>query len=302
MSMPALQRRTMEILDQGREGDRASQFSDWFWIVLVLANVSAVVLESVASLEAQYRDEFARFELFSVLLFTAEYALRVWASGSKTPRVPWRARWAYMRSFYGLVDLISIAPFYLAVLVPGLDLRVLRVLRLLRVLKISHFNTALEDLFQAIWHERKTLFSAVYLLLIATLLCASIMYFAETEAQPEKFASIPHAMYWALITLTTVGYGDVSPVTWVGQVVSVITAFMGVSTIALLTGVVATAFNNQLERRKVMLEAEVSEALADGVLTDDEIASIYQLKQRLDLDDALVESLIAQYKRQRTEP
>lgn len=105
-----------------------------------------------------------------------------------------------------------------------------------------------------------------------------------------------------MITLTTVGYGDVSPVTWVGQVVSVITAFMGVSTIALLTGVVATAFNNQLERRKVMLEAEVSEALADGVLTDDEIASIYQLKQRLNLDDDLVESLIAQYKRQRTEP
>lgn len=194
MSMLAIQRRTMEILDQGREGDRASLISDWFLIALVLANVLAVVLESVSSIEARYHVEFALFELCSVALFSVEYFLRVWASASLDPERPWRGRWRYMRSFYGLVDLLSIAPFYLAVLLPGLDLRVLRVLRLLRVLKISHFNTALEDLFQAIWHERKTLFSAVYLLLIATLLCASIMYFAETEAQPEKFASIPHAM------------------------------------------------------------------------------------------------------------
>ena len=295
-----LQRRTLEVLDQGKPGDRASLISDWFWIVLVLTNITAVVLESVAQLESRFAAEFAQFELVSVVLFSGEYLARLWASGSVQPARPWAGRWRYMRSFYGVVDLLSIAPFYLAVLMPGLDLRVLRVLRLLRVLKISHFNTALEDLLQAIWAERRTLFSAVYLLLIATLLSASIMYFAETDAQPEKFSSIPASMYWAFITLTTVGYGDVSPVTWVGQIVSVVTAFMGVSTIALLTGVVATAFNNQIERRKAMLEHEVSAALADGVLTDDEIASIYQLKTRLNLDDALVEALIAQYKRERS--
>lgn len=295
-----LQRRTLEVLDQGKPGDRASLISDWFWIVLVLTNITAVVLESVAQLESRFAAEFAQFEVVSVVLFSGEYLARLWASGSVQPARPWAGRWRYMRSFYGVVDLLSIAPFYLAVLMPGLDLRVLRVLRLLRVLKISHFNTALEDLLQAIWAERRTLFSAVYLLLIATLLSASIMYFAETDAQPEKFSSIPASMYWAFITLTTVGYGDVSPVTWVGQIVSVVTAFMGVSTIALLTGVVATAFNNQIERRKAMLEHEVSAALADGVLTDDEIASIYQLKTRLNLDDALVEALIAQYKRERS--
>ena len=296
-----LQRRTLEILDQGKAGDRASLFSDWFLIVLVLSNILAVVLESVNSLETRYHAEFAAFELVSVVLFSAEYIARLWASGAIVAQRPWAGRRRYMFSFYGMVDLLSIAPFYLAVLIPGLDLRVLRVLRLLRVLKISHFNTALEDLLQAIWHERQTLFSAVYLLLIATLLSASIMYFAETEAQPEKFSSIPASMYWAFITLTTVGYGDVSPVTWVGQIVSVVTAFMGVSTIALLTGVVATAFNNQLERRKAMLESEVSAALADGILTDDEIASIYQLQQRLNLDDDLVEVLIAQYKHKRSD-
>lgn len=300
MTVLEVQRRTLEILDQGKPGDKASLVSDWFWIALVLSNVVAVVLESVSTLEAQYAREFAVFELLSVVLFSGEYVTRLWASGAAQASRPWVGRRRYALSFYGVVDLCSIAPFYLAVLFPGLDLRVLRVLRLLRVLKISHFNTALEDLLQAIWAERRTLFSAVYLLLIATLLSASIMYFAETEAQPEKFSSIPASMYWAFITLTTVGYGDVSPVTWVGQIVSVVTAFMGVSTIALLTGVVATAFNNQLERRKAMLEHEVSAALADGVLTDDEIASIYQLKQRLNLDDALVEALIAQYKRQRS--
>jgi voltage-gated potassium channel len=301
MSISKWQRRTLEILDQGKPGDRASLASDWFLIVLVISNVFAVVLESVNSLEARFHAEFAAFELFSLVLFSLEYVARLWASGSIVAKRPSVGRRRYALSFYGLVDLLSIAPFYLAFLLPGLDLRVLRVLRLLRVLKISHFNTALEDLFQAIWHERKTLFSAVYLLLIATLLSASIMYFAETEAQPEKFSSIPASMYWAFITLTTVGYGDVSPVTWVGQVVSVVTAFMGVSTIALLTGVVATAFNNQLERRKAMLESEVSAALADGILSEDEIASIYLLQQRLNLDNDLVEVLIAQYKSKRTD-
>jgi len=299
MSISKWQRRTLEILDQGKPGDHASIVSDWFLIVLVISNVFAVVLESVNSLEARFHQEFAAFEVFSLVLFSLEYVARFWASGSIVPQHPSIGRRRYALSFYGLVDLLSIAPFYLAFVFPGLDLRVLRVLRLLRVLKISHFNTALEDLFQAIWHERKTLFSAVYLLLIATLLSASIMYFAETEAQPEKFSSIPASMYWAFITLTTVGYGDVSPVTWVGQVVSVITAFMGVSTIALLTGVVATAFNNQLERRKAMLENEVSEALADGILSEDELASIYLLQKRLNLDDDIVEVLIAQYKNKR---
>ena len=300
MSISKWQRRTLEILDQGKPGDRASLASDCFLIVLVISNVFAVVLESVNSIEARFHAEFAASELFSLVLFSLEYVARLWASGSIVAKRPSVGRRRYALSFYGLVDLLSIAPFYLAFLLPGLDLRVLRVLRLLRVLKISHFNTALEDLFQAIWHKRKTLFSAVYLLLIATLLSASIMYFAETEAQPEKFSSIPASMYWAFITLTTVGYGDVSPVTWVGQVVSVVTAFMGVSTIALLTGVVATAFNNQLERRKAMLESEVSAALADGILSEDEIASIYLLQQRLNLDDDLVEVLIAQYKSKRT--
>ena len=299
MALKDVQRRTLEILDQGKEGDWASLISDWFWIGLVLANIASVVLESEASLHAQYAAEFAAFDMYSVYLFTAEYVIRIWANGAARPNHPWLGRRHYMLGFYGLVDIFSIAPFYLAVLFPGLDLRVLRVLRLLRVLKLSHFNTALEDLIQAVWHERKTLFSAVYLLLIAVLLCSSIMYFAESKAQPEKFSSIPQSMYWAMITLTTVGYGDVSPVTWVGQIVSVITAFMGVCTIALLTGVVATAFANQLERRKALLEAEVSEAFSDGVLTDEEMGSIYQLKQRLDLSDELVEALIAQYKVQK---
>lgn len=301
MPLHTVQKRTLEILDKGEEDDVASLVSDWTLIVLVLANVIAVVLESVNSLEARYRAEFAAFEVFSVVVFSLEYLVRLWAHGSRDTRHPWRPRRRYMRSFYGLVDLVSIAPFYLAMLLPGLDLRVLRVLRLLRVLKISHFNTALEDLLQAIWHERRTLFSAVYLLLIATLLSASVMYFAETHAQPEKFSSIPASMYWAFITLTTVGYGDVSPTTWVGQIVAVVTAFMGVSTIALLTGVVATAFNNQIQRRKILLESQVSEALADGVLSDDEIGSIYELKERLNLSDELVESLIAQYKRKHSE-
>jgi len=127
MSQTAAQRRTLEILDQGKPGDWASLISDWFFITLVLANITAVVLESVSALEARYAAEFALFELVSVLIFSAEYLLRLWATGAALPQRPWVARRRYVFGFYGLVDVLSIVPYYLAVLVPGLDLRVLRV-------------------------------------------------------------------------------------------------------------------------------------------------------------------------------
>ena len=292
MSISKWQRRTLEILDQGKPGDHASIVSDWFLIVLVISNVFAVVLESVNSLEARFHQEFAAFEVFSLVLFSLEYVARFWASGSIVPQHPSIGRRRYALSFYGLVDLLSIAPFYLAFVFPGLDLRVLRVLRLLRVLKISHFNTALEDLFQAIWHERKTLFSAVYLLLIATLLSASIMYFAETEAQPEKFSSIPASMYWAFITLTTVGYGDVSPISALGKVVGALTAIMGVMTVAMMTGIVASSFANKMSLRKETLQNQIIESLEDGIISGNELDEINRLAGALELSDEEVDTLI----------
>ena len=154
----------------------------------------------------------------------------------------------------------------------GVDLRWLRVLRLVRLLKISHYSSALEDLFSAIYQERRSFLAALYLMGIALFLSSSLMYLAEYDAQPEKFASIPQTMWWALITLTTVGYGDVYPITPLGQAIGAFTALLGVCTVALLTGIVASAFSNQMASREAIFEAEIASALSDGVVTDDEQA------------------------------
>ena len=122
-----------------------------------------------------------------------------------------------MLSFSGLVDLLSILPFYLRAFFPYLDLRILRALRLLRILKLSHYNSAMEDLFEAINEERRSFYAASYLFAILFILSSTLMYFAEYRTHPTGFQSIPDSMYWALITLTTVGYGDITPITVAGQ-------------------------------------------------------------------------------------
>jgi voltage-gated potassium channel len=174
----------------------------------------------------------------------------------------------------------------------------LRVVRLLRTFKLSHFNSAIEDLFSALYHARASVYSTIYLFLIALLLTSAAMYHAEHELQPDKFGSIPAAMYWSVISLTTVGYGDVTPVSSLGKFISAITAFLGVSSVAMLTGVVASAFANQVERRKVLLEAELRMAMEDGELTHEESAMIRKMKREFNLSDELVHAMTEQVRRE----
>lgn len=292
----------MQILDKGDENDAASLWCDRFITSLVLLNVTAVVLESVASLRDAYGPYFTLFETISLLLFTVEYLLRWWSNGARYPDIEGggkRGRREYIFGFHGLVDFMATVPFYLQWLVPGMDMRVLRTLRLIRVLKLSHYSSAIEDLFSAIRAEARSFFATLYILLIAILFSSSLMYFAESDHQPEKFASIPDAIYWAVITLTTVGYGDVSPVTWVGKIISIITAFLGVCTVAMLTGIVASAFSNQLARRKVIFEAELREAMADGLISDQERRQLESLKAEFNLSDEQVQALMAKVGRER---
>ena len=288
MSYKSIQKRTLEILDQSQDGDAISKICDFVIIAFVMLNIIGVILETMSDFEARYHLEFYIFETFSIAFFTIEYFTRLWAAGAMVDRESWRGRVRYIFSFNGLVDLAATAPFYLQILMPGLDLRVLRILRLVRVFKLSHYSTAIEDLFSAVYQERKAFIAAIYLLLIAVILTSSLMYFAETTHQPDKFGSIPDAIYWSLITLTTVGYGDVSPVTGVGKIIAVSTAFMGVCVVALLTGIVASAFANQITRRKVIFESQLREALKDGTIDEDEQISLENLRVAFNLSEEQV--------------
>jgi len=288
------QQRTLEILEKAKPGDKTSQYSDLFLSTLIILNLLAVSLESVDSLGNMFRSQFYAFELFSVSIFIFEYLLRIWATGANgknSLRASFKARLKYIFGFTGIIDLLAILPSLLPLLF-SVDLRWLRVLRLLRLLKISHYSSALEDLFSAINHERSSFAAASYLFVLALFFASSLMYVAENSVQPDKFSSIPETMWWALITLTTVGYGDVSPISPLGKIIGAFTAIMGVFSVALLTGIVANAFAHQVAERKAIVEAEISSALEDGEIDLEEEAKIEKLRKRYDISEEHVKAII----------
>ena len=298
-SASAVQIRAYEVLFGKTPGDTTRQVVDMAITLLVLASIVAIILESMPNLHDQFHQEFYAFEVFSITVFTIEYLARVWCvPAGKAHLSPVQARWGYVRSFHGLIDLSAMLPFYLQALLPDLDLRFMRAVRMLRFLKLSHYNTALEDLFRAIRDERESFISALYILGIAILMTSCLAYYAEHQAQPDKFGSIPDAMWWSIITLTTVGYGDASPITALGKLIGVGTALMGVCTVALLTGIVASSFANQMARKRAIFEAELIKALQDGHISDEEEEILEHLRQTFNLSKEHANAIVKRVKQE----
>jgi voltage-gated potassium channel len=283
----------MEIMD-GSPNHVASRWVELAITIVVLVNCSAVILDSVPEIHAAYKDFFHELEFWSVMFFTTEYIARVWSLGAKfaaSEGGSWKGRRQYIFSPFGLVDFFATMPYYMHIFFPYLDLRILRVLRLLRILKLSKYNTALQDLFQAVYSERQAFGSAVFLLTIATIVSASLMHFAEGHEQPEFFGTIPHSIYWAIITITS-GYGNVEPVTKAGESIALITGFLGVCMAAIMTGIVASAFSNQVARKKAAFEAQIREIFSDGVVSDEEKETLKRLQAHYRLSDVQVEAML----------
>tara|TARA_E500000075_G_scaffold105778_1_gene98347 strand:- start:155 stop:1057 length:903 start_codon:yes stop_codon:yes gene_type:complete len=289
-----IKKRTSELLSKANITDKPSQYVDTALFILILLNITAVCLESIQGIGNKYQKSFYYFEMFSVFIFGIEYLLRVWSAPAREDlgeSSSFIKRLKYIFSFTGLVDFIAIIPSIITYF-GGLDLRWLRVLRLLRLLKISNYSSAIEDFFSAIMADWRSFSAALYLVLVALFLSSALMYIAENESQPDKFSSIPETMWWSLITLTTVGYGDVSPITPFGKIIGAFTAIMGVCTVALLTGIVASAFANQRAQRTAILEAEINQALRDGVISDMEAKKIEKLRKELNLSPEHSRSLM----------
>ena len=293
-SYKKLQRRTLEIMD-GEVVSRASVWTEYFIAALVVLNVIVIILESVPEIHTAYAGPLHAFDFFSVAVFSVEYVLRVWSAGAKyPPNSPTQnGRREYIFSFYGLVDFFSTIPFYLQLLFPGADLRVLRMFRLLRIFKLSRYNSAFDDMIAAVKSERDSFSSAIFLMFIASLLFSSLIYIIEGHAQPELFPSIPAAMHWFFVTIIA-GWGGIEPVTFIGSVLVILTQVLSIALAAILTGVVATAYTAQVERREALYEMELRDILADGVVTEEEQQRLKSMQAKFGMSDDQVAALIEQ--------
>jgi voltage-gated potassium channel len=250
-SVPEARHRLYEILHHGTIGDRTSRIVGQFIVLLIIVNLIAVILQSMPNLADRYDPLFTAVELISLTVFSLEYGLRVWVAVDHPPYhhlSPHQARLRFMLSAMGMIDLLAVLPFWFAMVLPA-DLRVVLVFRVLRFLKLTRYSAGMSSLLDVIYTERRALFGCFIILMGATLIAASVMHLIERNVQPDKFGTIPDAMWWAIVTLGTLGYGDVVPATALGRLVAGLTIFLGLVMVALPVGIVATAFAEQIHRR-----------------------------------------------------
>jgi voltage-gated potassium channel len=249
---PSFRQATYSVLEEGQIDTTGSRIVEGILVTLILANVAAVALESVPSIATHYQGFFRTFELVSIAAYTIEYVSRVWSS-LEDPRVavrgPVRGRFAFALRPLMIVDFLAFAPSYLAFLLP-VDLRVLRIFRLLRLVKLARYSQALPALLGVLYLQRSALFASFILTLCAMCASGELMYIAESGVQPNVFGTMPDAMYWAITTLTTVGYGDKVPITPIGKFIAGVTQVTGLLLFALPIGILANGFVSDLNRRQ----------------------------------------------------
>ncbi len=250
-----IKRRVYEIVECPAEAEGARgvlDYFDLFIMVLIVTNVVAVMVETIRWAAEDYARPLRAFELFSVAVFSIEYALRLW-SCTADPRYEGaiRGRLKFALTPMALIDLIAIAPFYLEFITVDLRfIRTLRLFRLFRVFKLARYSASMRTLVSVLRSKKDELLVTLFLVVVMLVFTSSAMYFAENEAQPDKFDSIPSSMWWGVATLTTVGYGDIFPVTTLGKVLGGLIAVLGVGLFALPTGILASGFAEELQKTR----------------------------------------------------
>jgi len=248
--MNRLKDRVHQILEHPTPEDPTSRRVQLLLLSLILVNLFALVIETVEPIYRGWHAVFRTFELFSVGVFSLEYVIRVWSCTSDERfHHPLLGRLRFALTPLALIDLAAILPFYLPL--RGLDLlflRIVRLSRLMRVLKLGRYSTAVRTIGNVLKAKKEELITLASVMLVILLLASSLMYVVENSAQPDKFSSIPSTMWWAVMTLTTVGYGDVYPVTGLGRLLASVIAILGIGMFALPTGVLGAAFLEEVQR------------------------------------------------------
>jgi len=250
----SFRQRAFQLLDHEQVG--LARLVNGSIIFLIVLTLIVLFIETVPGIQKQYEPWFNAFEYISIGLFTIEYFARVWASAELNSRHPWKSRWQHITSLVAIIDLLAILPFYLGLFI-YIDTRFLRSVRLLRIIKLTRYSRPLNTLTQVLKNELASITSALCILLILIVIASVAMYLVENKVQPEAFGSIPQAMWWATITLTTVGYGDVVPLTLAGKVLAIIITILGVGIAALPAGIIASGFTSETQRRRDEFQAKV---------------------------------------------
>lgn len=245
--------RIFNVIDENNKGSTLSRSFDIFIIGLITLNVIAIILESFDSLSLTYRQEFLYFEAFSVIIFTIEYLLRILTADLKyRHKSKLGATLSFMTSPLAIIDLLAILPAYLPLLIP-MDLRFIRMLRLLRItrlFKINRYSKSLILIGAVFKDKRSDLGITAFVAFILIVIASTLMYFIEGDKQPEAFPNIVASFWWAIATLTTVGYGDVYPITGWGKFISGMVALLGIGLVALPTGILSSGFIARINDKK----------------------------------------------------
>lgn len=247
------------LLESQTAGGSLRRWVDTALIGLILCNAALVLVDEAVPPGSAWTPWLWGFEHASVALFTIEYLCRVWISVEHDAfhhLPPWRARLQYLVSGVGVIDLLAILPYYVGALAL-VDLRYLRLLRLFRLLKLSRYSPALQSLAAAFYQERRSFLGALLVLIVALFLTAGLMHLVEGSAQPEEFGTLRSSMWWAIVTLTTVGYGDVVPHTGLGKLVGGASALLGLCLFALPSAIMASSFVEQIKRRDFVVNAKL---------------------------------------------
>ena len=247
-------RKTYEVLELIAVREGKYRILSYLIMTLIMLNVVAVICATVEPLYQKYQHFFEDFELFSVGIFTVEYCLHVWSCNvsGKYKHSLW-GRLKFMLSPLAMVDLIAILPFYLPLFLPDLRfIRALRLFKIFRLLKMTKYSQSLRMLLRVVKNKKEDLLVTVFVVAIVLVMGSSIIYYVENRVQPDKFPHIPAAMWWGVVTLTTVGYGDIYPITPLGKFIGAVVALFGIGIFALPAGIIASGFTEEMQKRQAL--------------------------------------------------
>ncbi|MBQ1884457.1 MAG: ion transporter [Bacteroidales bacterium] len=246
----AIRRKIFALFSEETRDKGFPKYFNYFIMTLILVNVVSMILETVQPIYKPYSAYFHAFELFVIAVFTCEYIMRILTADLAFPcGNRFKSILKYMFSFYGLIDLLAILPFYMPF--TKLDLRIVRTLRLLRFLrlfKITRYNNSMELIKSVMSEKRSELGVTCFVIIIVMIIASFLMFYAENKAQPEHFPNVLSCIWWSIVTLTTVGYGDVFPITGIGRFIGGVIAFLGIGLVALPTGIISAGFLEKLNQ------------------------------------------------------